>query len=198
MELSRNSARVAMYASLVAMIGVPAMAVLWMTGSIGDEADGYWWLFPALFPLAAGIAAFFSYQLIPEKERPGWIGVLCVFVSIGSVYSTLTQLNAGGLTENSYGSNILVGLYHLGIGISFKGIIPLYGRLATLVWGIVMFLDGFVHIFFGTESGPEGINNGVLGGIEIAKTYDATLFPIGMLAAIVFFYTLQAAYRKVV
>ena len=74
MELSRNSARVAMYASLIAMIGVPIMAVLWMTGSIGDEADGYWWLFPALFPLAAGIAAFFSYQLILEKERPGWIG----------------------------------------------------------------------------------------------------------------------------
>ena len=198
MELSRNSARVAMYASLVTMIGVPVMAVLWMTGSIGDESDGYWWLFPALFPLAAGIAAFFSYQLIPEKERPGWIEVLCIFVAIGSVYSTLTQLNASGLTENSYGSNILVGLYHLGIGISFKGIIPLYGRLATLVWGIVMFLDGFVHIFFGTESDPEGINNGVLGGIEIAKTYDATLFPIGMLAAIVFFFTLQAAYRKVV
>jgi hypothetical protein len=198
MDLSSKSARVAMHASLVAMISVPIMAVLWMTGSIGDEAEGYWWLFPALFPLAAGIAAFFSYQLIPEEQRPGWVEVLCMFVAIGSVYSTVTQLNAGGLSENSYGSNILVGLYHLGIGISFKGVVPLYGRIATFVWGIVMFLDGFVHIFFGTGNGPEGINNGVLGGVEIAKTYDATLLPIGMIAAIVFFYTLQAGYRKVV
>ena len=72
MELSRKSARLAMYASLVAMIGIPVMVVLWMTGSIGNEADGYWWLFPALLPLAAGIAAFFSYL-----KRRGRVGLKC-------------------------------------------------------------------------------------------------------------------------
>ena len=73
---------------------------------------------------------------------------------------------------------------------NLKNDLPSWGQISGMLFGVIWFLDGFVHILFGTLENPEGcgltscVNGGYIGDIQVAEMYDQFIFPISLINVI--------------
>ena len=71
----------------------------------------------------------------------------------------------------------------------------MWARIVALIWAIVFFVDGFVHIFANPIKGQSTLINGLLSN-DFVDTFDNTVFIAGFLASLVTLVAVQAAFRK--
>ena len=110
------------------------------------------------------------------------------------VMEMIGQLN-NGFDTNSWGVNIFIGIWVLGLAINWTVLIPMWARIVALIWAIVFFVDGFVHIFANPIKGQSTLINGPLSN-DFVDTFDNTVFIAGFLASLVTLFAVQAAFRK--
>jgi len=197
MDLSVKHAKLGMVVSWIVIVGSLVMMPLWFTGLIEEGGDGYYWLLPALMPIAMAMFALTSFKLVSEDEATPGLRYIAAIAAIAFVVDAINMLNSGGISETNSGSCIIIGLFALSLSVNFKNIVPLWARISGVVWGVVFFIDGFVHILFGGFSSPAGVGHGFIGDVQVAETYDQTFFVVGLIGMLVFLFAAQRAFKKI-
>lgn len=173
----------------ITLVGWIGTMVLWGVGLIGDDASGFWWLLPALLGIPLAVLIQIAARMASEEESLPGAPFMTNIATIAVVVQMISQLNGGGLdTDGGWGQNIVIGIWAVGmLFFSWKNLLPIWARVTALVWGVVWFVDGFVHIL-GAAGGPLSK--------DFVTAYDSSVFIVGLLAMFATIFAIQAAFRK--
>jgi hypothetical protein len=129
------------------IVGFIVRGVLWFAGQIGDKAaeGSKWYIVPDLLGVPLAMWSQRTCRLVPtDQSTCGW-----PFIStIATIVFVLVMINQlqNGVSEAVSDQNIIIGFWLLALTVNFRSLVPIWVRLASLVWAVGWIVDVFLHV----------------------------------------------------